>query len=622
MNERARNPELPSIVRRIAFTCDFLRFSLSEHGPRGDQPRNLAWLMALLTASKPWRDQGLEINRITPPAEPELFAKSLHNSAAVSQYSADPELAWAERYDKLSTDIFPSLFDALSGHDLIVGFEMSPTIRRCLHARHCAYINFYIHPLRFLRDLCLGATTNVASIGKSLEAHQVGEHEIHEQVGRFRALFLRHRLPSCAIPSGIPILAGQTEKDSVLIVDGRFADWADYEGTLESALSAFAEVVFLEHPYRPTSSRVIEYLRTRHGKTVISTNANSYGILFSNPQIPKVVTLASSLGVEATALGFPTDFLLSDPQRKFLLDDIEVTSTPLLGHGVLSASFWDHILNRGENSKAPDAFCLGENYLRNSLDSWSFRPLQNGLAGLTNRKALLPAASLSDKRRDALLAALTSFDPLPPVPAARSVERAAKAGVELKVLEGPLRLGERRTIRLSGSGPIPYVGGGFHPPETWGIWSNALSAELMLPVAPDDVARGALLRISLPVSVYEGLLPHCPVLRISANGNSVGYALFRPSTTNWQTLEFTVAATTPSCRICLELSQLESPASLLDPYDPRWLGIGLVEFEVECIALEGATKSRTTVVDTGGVWGLDQPVANPTTPSRIPGNAR
>jgi hypothetical protein len=621
MNERARNSELPSIVRRIAFTCDFLRFSLSEQGPRGDQPRNLAWLMALLTASKPWRNQGLEVNRIIPPAEPESFAKYLNNSAAATRYRADPEIAWAERYDKLPIDIFPSLFDSLFGHDLVVGFEMSPTIRRCLHARQCGYINFYVHPLRFLRDLCLGATTNVASIGKSLDAHRVGDHEIHEQVGRFRALFLRHRLPSCAIPSGIPILAGQTERDSVLIVGGRFADWADYEETLESALSDFDEVVFLEHPYRPTSSRVVEYLRTRHGKTVISTNANSYGILFSNPQIPKVVTLASSLGVEARALGFPTDFLLSDPQRKFLLDDIEVASTPL-GHGVLSASFWDHILNRGENTKAQDAFCLGENYLRNSLDSWSFRPLQNGLAGLTSRKALLPAATLSDERRDALLAALTSFDPLPPVPASRSVERAAKAGVELKVLEGPLRLGERRTIRLSGGGPVPCVSVGFHPPETWGVWSCALSAELTLSVAPDDVARGALLRISLPVSVYEGLLPHCPVLRLSANGNSVGYALFRPSTTNWQTLEFTVATTTPSCRIGLELSELESPASLLDPYDPRWLGVGLVEFEVECVAREEVTESRTTVVDAGCVWGLSPRVAHLSTPPRVPGSAR
>ena len=606
MNERGRNLELPSIVRRIAFTCDFLRFSLSEQRPFSDQPRNLAWLMALLTASKPWRDQGLEIHKVIPPDEPESFAKSLNNYAAISQYCADPELAWAERYDKLPGDMFLSLFDALSGHDLVVGFEMSPTIRRCLHARHCGYINFYIHPLRFLRDLCFGATTNVASIAKSLEVHQVGDHEIHEQVGRFRALFLRHRQPSCAIPSGVPVLAGQTERDSVLIVDGRFADWADYEETLEARLSPYDEVMFLEHPYRPTSSRVIEYLRTRHGKTVISTNANSYGILFSNPQIPKVVTLASSLGVEATALGFATDFLLSDPQRKFRLDNIEVATAPLLlGHGVLSASFWDHIFNRGENTKAQDAFCFGENYLRNSLDAWSFRPLQNGLAGLNNRKSLVPSARLSDERRGDLLAALTSFDHLPPVPPSRSVVRAAKAGVELIVLEGPLRIGERRTIRLSGSGPVPYVGAGFHPPESWGIWSNALSAELMLSVAPDAVARGARLRISLPVSVYEGLLPHCPVLRVSANGNSVGYAMFRPSTTNWQTLEFTVPATAPLCRICLELSELESPASLLDPHDPRWLGVGLVEFEVECVALE-----ETKALDTDRLWGLGQRVVD------------
>ena len=596
-------------VRRVAFTCDFLRFAPDGHGYSSFQPRNLAWLREVLTGASGWSGHAVEIDSVLPPSNARDFEVALGCAAALADYRECADYAWARRYDVPELDVFASIFEQLCEYDLVVGFEMAPSIRRALNACSKPYVNFYVHPLRFLRDLCMGATTNSPKIAACLRSHEVPQIEIDNQVRRFRALFLRQRLGACAIPTGLPVLIGQTERDSVLIRDGRFAGWEDFTDEIAELLSGHDEVVFLEHPYRPNSNSILTTLRSVHGKTTIATNVNSYGILFSNPQIPKVLTLASSLGVEASALRLPTDFLLADPRQKFLMKDIEVDSTPLLGHGVLCPSFWGRVLGR-DDARSPDAFCLGENYVRNSLDTWSFRPLQNGLSGLNNRKVLFPSATVADNRCKSLLAALTSFDPLPLLDPRLSTERAAKAGVELAVLDGPLRIGERRVIRLDsgGSTNMAFLGRGFHPPETWGVWSSTLVAELTLEVAPEDVSHGARLNVFLPVSVYEGLLPHCPVLRVLADGVPLGYAMFRPSTSNWQKLEFAVDVKATLCRIGLELSQLESPASKLDPHDARWLGIGLTEFEVECVSLVQASEPRHAPAGGTRLWGIGRQV--------------
>ena len=50
---------------------------------------------------------------------------------------------------------------------------------------------------------------------------------------------------------------------------------------------------------------------------MFSTNVNRYSVLLGNLRIPSVPTLAASLGVEAQALGLPTQFVLGHPGDRF-----------------------------------------------------------------------------------------------------------------------------------------------------------------------------------------------------------------------------------------------------------------------------------------------------------------
>ena len=613
MTEGASTIDLSHPIRRVAFTCDFLRFAPEEHGYSSFQPRNLAWLVEVLTGASAWKRHGAEVSLVMPPMGIEAFSRALGNAAALADYRESADHAWARRYDVAEPDIFAPVFEQLCEHDLVVGFEMAPTIRRRLHAKRRPYINFYIHPLRFLRDLCLGVTTNVPTIAASLRAHEIAQHEIDTQVRRFRALFLRQQLAACAIPPELPVLVGQTERDSVLIRGGRFIGWEDFADELDHRLAAFDEVVFLEHPYRPTSGTILEHLRSMHGKTVIATNANGYGVMFSNSEIPAVLTLASSLGVEALALGLSTHFLLDDPRHKFLVPEVDVPAQGTYGHGVLTAEFWDAVLS-GDSpkiavpKKAPfDDFPLGEHYLRNSLEAWSFRALQYGLGDIGSRKTLVPTEALMPQRRDALLSALTGA--ATPVAPQRAIERAHALGMQLDFLDPPLALGELREVALNGPSATTYLAYGFHALESWGGWSSDIRSQLVLPVGPAALQSHARLDISMRVRAFDGLLPDAPVLRISSGNQLVGYVFFRASGLNQQTINFTLTPSSPLCRIDLEMTDLESPAAKGLSADQRWLGFALSRLTVVCAAPTTPAEAESPSA-TCQLWGISaEPVA-------------
>lgn len=607
MSPGASDPDLTRPIRRVAFTCDFLRFSPEGHGYTSFQPRNLAWLFEVLTSAPAWKRLGVQMSMVMPPTQPRAFERALGNRGALSEYRNGADHAWARRYDVEHPDLLASVFDELCDYDLVIGFEMAPTIKRWLHSRGRLYLNLYVHPLRFLRDLCFGATTNSPQMADLLRTHEIASSEVDTQVHRFRGLFRRQQPAACAIPAGLPLLIGQTERDSVLIKDGRFETWDDHAESLAVELAGFDAVAFLEHPYRPSSSVILERLRSVHGKTVISTNANGYGVLFANREVPCVLTLASSLGVEAQAAGHDTRFLLADPRQKFdVLGVDQAAAGPVraYGHGLLMPSFWDAVLGdraaiQGQGSKrSADDFALGDNYLRNSLDAWSFRALQNGVSNITSRKTLLPASGLSEARRNALLGGMTG-DNRPQTPA-QAFTRAHALGLQFTLLDPPVATGEQRDVGLDGPAAVGYLANGFHPPESWGGWSSELLAQVVIPVDADALKQRAHLDVSMRVRAFDGLLPKAPVLRIGHNGQSLGFVFFRASGVNQQTISFSVVPTGPLCLIDLEMSDLESPAARGISADQRWLGFALSQLSVACRLPDDGDPSSAPPI----LWGV------------------
>lgn len=605
---RAVPPEVrrTSAVTRVALLGDLCRFSLDGTALNTPTYRNVAWLRELLASVPALKAPDLEVELLQPAPQPDVDLAWLGGRHVAEAYRADAMLAWAARFDTPQLDVFPEVLRRAVEADLVVGHELPPSVKRHLHANGRRYVSFYIHPLRMLRDLCLGATTNDPAIADALVRVAVPEAEVRAQVHRFRALCHFHRLRAFAFPEGLPVLVGQTERDSVLIEQGRFIDWPDREDALAAALQGFDAVVFIEHPFRADSRRVTEYLRCRHGKTVIATDANGYGLLLSANDVPKVLTLSSSLGVEACAFGWPTEFLLQDPRRQLQVDGIDQPFDLPLGHGVLGDAFWHRLVGtaatpRGRSKalqRGHEPFVRGEHYLRDSLESWSYHLLRSHLAGARSRKTLMPHGALDPGRRAALV------DALLPLPMGEPPLRKSPASPEVvfEELMPPIVPGRVHVWRGSEPGFRQFLGSGFHPTESWGAWSSQHRCELLMAVAP-PAGRG-LLSVTIDIGGFEGTLTRSPVLALSAGGRVLALVMLREHDTPTARVTVALPVEAGLARLVIEMSHVASPKETGLGNDDRRYGFGLTAVELELRSADDA--ELLALLEATQVWGVPQ----------------
>lgn len=578
--------------RRIAFAGDPLRFTLGGGRVRSGQDENVKWLQRLLEALPAFHERSLGSFDSADVASQIARGRGRAHARAMAAYQADPESAWAQRYAAPRCDFLLPLFDRIADNDLVVGFELPPTLRQHLQNRGTPYLNLVLHPVRFLRDLALGATTNDAPIQRLLTTLALPDDEVTTQVRRFRALFAKRRPAACAFPSGLPVLVGQTPRDAALIAGSTFADWPDFEEQLAAVLSPFDALVFVEHPQRGPVPRLARWLRQRLGKSVIMTDANGYGFVFGAATPPGLWTLSSSLGVEAQTAGVPAHFMLGDPRTRAQHPGCDLMPMLLVGHSLLQDSAWRVLLGDAEPAPVPARFELGEDFLRGTMEAWSFAALRSGLAGLRSRKTLFSAMPADPQQLRSRCMVMLGSDAqgdearttLPPC-----------AAVDLEYLE-PIARGPWRTITFARGAGATCLGPGFHDPEAWGVWMSELSCELMLPPSQTAVDEGCILELELPLQMFEPALEHCPVVRAGWPGEQATYALFRPATGPTATLVLRCPAVVALRPLQLCLSRLDSP-SAYGMTDTRLLGLALTSARVRCVAAGDGAVQRTDETD-------------------------
>ncbi|RAS23408.1 hypothetical protein [Paraburkholderia bryophila] len=598
---------MKSEIRRIAFTCDFFRADFERGRFDNYQYRNLDWLYAILGADEWAEDWGVEIGLVVPDLDAAGFRTVVGNDGLFHDYTRPNGKAWPSVYDvEGSSPCFSTTFDRLSEYDLIVGFELSPTIKRNLDLRGTRYISLHIHPVRFLRDICFFAVTNWPHARSLFDKVANPSSEIGVQVRRWRALFARRRDLALNVPRPVPIVVGQTHKDAAVISNGAFATLASYGERLAMLLEPYSEVLFLGHPFESRNATAIEYLRVVQGKSVISIKANGYGVIFSPEPIPLVVTLSSSLGVEAALAGRETSFLLASPIEHFVTDGVDIRGGVMIGHALLT-DFFAETLFCGESKdgvsllssqKSGDPFFLGDDYLRKSLESWSFDGLQRVSELERVRRKIFPAASLTLEEIDTLFeehggksrsGRLTSV----------GVTEPGDAVVE--VLPRPCAVGSDFSLKFSAPNVRHYLTYGFHDAEQWGVWSNGREGHVQIPV---DVPKSGVWTIELEMSVLvvEELLQLAPVLQLEVYGVEVAMVLFRSSISHRQQIRVTVDAISPLCEIRLALTHTTDDLVGAVGHE-RTLGFALSELRCAITSATGDRRRNPNDADGIAIFG-------------------
>jgi hypothetical protein len=255
---------------------------------------------------------------------------------------------------------------------LVVGFEIPPYLEHFLNREGIPFIGITVHPVRFLDDLLLAFRSSLPGARAALSAHLVSDVFIRTMAGAQKASAARYF--NEVVRPGSALFLMQTWYDQSQILDGRFVDATRYLDEIVAFARNHTEFLVKEHPLGANPATIILQARVPNLRLV---TGNVYGYL-SLPEISSVLTISSSVGVEAPYFGVGTKFLLRPSIRMHNPDDAEDTGYMAVQDAFLAADLWRSMLGDSMPVTAPDGVLVPfkPNRLRISMRSfWNFNEI-------------------------------------------------------------------------------------------------------------------------------------------------------------------------------------------------------------------------------------------------------
>jgi hypothetical protein len=304
----------------------------------------------------------------------ELTAKEFWraNAAARAVYGTAFR-TWRRNYFRLAAPYRRLLARKTRARELIVlGWEMSPAMKRWLDARDVAYLDVRLSAMRFYDDLLLDLSTNRAWLDREITGRFV-------RVTRPELMSVAQRAAVDDSEADTLVLVGQVAGDSSLIrADGREMTLSDFSDRIAELSGQYARVLYRPHPKgAPARDPILRDLPRDPEASIYSHMARRASIC----------AISSSALEEAAAFGCPT-FRLYEPTwaelhgDTFVREHVHVLRSAQLAGGAFGADGDVPILR----------FVLGHNAsdLRPVREGGSARPAGQGApaAGEARARAL------------------------------------------------------------------------------------------------------------------------------------------------------------------------------------------------------------------------------------------
>lgn len=253
---------------------------------------------------------------------------------------------------------------------LVVGYELPEFLRGGLASLGIPYVDFTIHPVRFLDDVAFGVRSNVGDLGASLRAWVLTDEEV--RIGAALAMSSLSRMPpppECARADNWAVFACQTGDDKVLIRDGGLMQPSDFLEAFAAMSARHKRILVKPHPM---ASNNPSKLLKRLFPNFVEIDANFYHLL-AQDGISHVYSITSSTSVEAPYFGKTGEHFAPYPYV-FSPDGFTEIEYLQIRPAVHLPQFWAPLLSSvGIPSRPPPAVdtTLWPNRMRRSLRaSW------------------------------------------------------------------------------------------------------------------------------------------------------------------------------------------------------------------------------------------------------------
>ncbi|MEQ6250918.1 hypothetical protein ABMC89_18690 [Sulfitobacter sp. HNIBRBA3233] len=345
---------------RIVFANDFLRIDDTRPSERNNpQEVNIAWFRHLL---------GMVPQVINKPASiltPEKIDET--RTSIFKRCGLIPSTdSWAKIYNQeLDKSTKEQLADFLEG-SLVLIFEAPKYLISMLEEYGIEYIDFTIHPIRFLPDYALGVRTNIDHFREKFQEIKIGTREISLHARLLKALSQRKILTaSNAIPEGSVVFCGQTQVDASLINDGKLYDKVDIEIFLMELTNEFGNVYYKGHPHAHYKEWMTDVV-SRNPKVKI-LERNIYDVL-ADDNFVLVSSISSSVLYEAQYFGRDVRTLSTREKPFTLMNEAAAKNQYIPIHpNCLEDSFWEYLLSNKIDSLPDATLHLSDGALKRSI---------------------------------------------------------------------------------------------------------------------------------------------------------------------------------------------------------------------------------------------------------------
>ena len=251
--------------------------------------------------------------------------------------------SWAYVYE--GKNVLDRINEFLGQHfnknDLMICFEAPEYLVKYFIAQEISYIDFTIHPVRFLPDYMFGVRTNVRHWRDKLAAAAIPDQNIRDfaRISAARTMRIyRKNVP----PQGSALFLGQIEIDSSLIHHDKMANIDDVELALLSLSAKYPKIYYKVHPHLKDHKPVKAIVEKISNCEWIDVNIYD---AFACGAFDMIATLSSGGAIEARYFGCNSHWFLNRTDYSSSAVQDSNRRYYAIYQSALEESFWDYVFD-------------------------------------------------------------------------------------------------------------------------------------------------------------------------------------------------------------------------------------------------------------------------------------
>ncbi|MFT2091406.1 hypothetical protein [Paraglaciecola sp. 2405UD69-4] len=246
--------------------------------------------------------------------------------------------------------------------DLFIGYELSQSTRNYFDHLGLRYIDIWLSPLRFGKDIFFSFYSNNTAIQSKLISYQIENDVLIHEANILSAYCEHFKKSHLTLVNNSALLIGQLFVDKACQDGDRFLTLLDFPLELQKLSASYNKLYLLKHPLMSENDfrKIVDGLNNLGLENVeYLQNENVYQLL-SMKQIDVVVALSSSVLKEARFFGKKSIYLFRPTLNQNYIDIYKEFFT---------STFWKDILSIDDKKKSWE-YLNFDNFLRLKFDAF------------------------------------------------------------------------------------------------------------------------------------------------------------------------------------------------------------------------------------------------------------